>query len=54
MTPNEFKKEMEIIAKYNDTEVAHYEADELLCDILKELGFEEGVEIFENMGRWYA
>ena len=32
----------------------HIEADELMCEILRELGYAAGVEIFEEMDKWYA
>ena len=40
--------------KYNDTEEFHINADGLMCEILKKLGFEEFVEIFDNRDKWYA
>lgn len=43
--------------KYNhnlDTEVAHKYADSLLCEILEELGYEDIVEEYEKIDKWYA
>ena len=40
--------------KYNDTEEFHIKADDLMCEILKKLGFEEFVEIFDNRDKWYS
>lgn len=37
-----------------DQEDAHRMADKLMCDVLRHLGFGAGVEIFENMPKWYA
>ena len=54
MTPEEFKKEMLEISKLGDLEGSHKIADNLLCKILKEFGYKEGVEIFEKMTKWYA
>ena len=54
MTKEEFKEEMLKIADNGDPESSHYEADDLMCELLGSLGYEEGVEIFENMGKWYA
>ena len=54
MTPEEFKERMELCSLDRDTEYGHITADELMCDVLKELGYSEGVEIFENMHKWYA
>ena len=56
MSAEEFKKAMEEIAVNadDDEEMAHMRADELLCDVLKQLGYSEGVKIFEDMNKWYA
>ena len=44
-----------IVATLNpDTEVAHYEADILMCELLTELGYSEGIEVFDNALKWYA
>jgi hypothetical protein len=32
----------------------HIDADELLCAILIEQGFEEAVALFKKMRKWYA
>lgn len=53
-TPEEFKQMMKEIAKKNDTEKGHIEADHLMCDLLRELGYQEGADIFEEMGKWYS
>lgn len=37
-----------------DEEYAHGEADDILCDILKYLGFEEIVEAYDKVPKWYA
>lgn len=54
MTKEEFKNRMQAIADKRDTEGGHIEADDLMCELLKGLGYGEGVEIFEGMNRWYA
>jgi len=59
MTPSEFAAAMREVAKggdYNggDIEAAHQEADKLLCAMLRNLGYGEGVDAFENMDRWYS
>ena len=61
-TPEEFAKDMADISKMLEdeewiglnTERAHVRADELMCEILKQLGYGEGVDIFNNMPKWYA
>ncbi len=61
MTPEEFKKAMiEIVGRtpekkgYGDPEGSHSAADDLLCQVLKDLGYNEGIEIFLESERWYA
>lgn len=56
MTPESFEIQMREILKHNagDPESAHYEADQLICDLLRSLGYGKGVAIFENMPKWYA
>lgn len=56
MTPEQFRDRMkEIDEKYSaDTEGAHGRADDLLCEVLRHLGYGEGVAIFEKMDKWYA
>ena len=37
-----------------DTELAHCNADGILCDLLKELGYADVVEEYKKVGKWYA
>ena len=59
ITPEEFARRMrEIERTRKDIHISeeveqHLEADDLLCDVLRSLGYGEGVEIFEEMGKWY-
>ena len=61
MSPEEFKKKMkelqikeELRGIYFDREEMHIAMDELMCEVLNSLGYEEGVEIFQNTYKWYA
>lgn len=55
ITPKEFKEKMSEIAKEcGDTEEVHINADDLLCKVLIELGYGEGVGVYEDIGKWYA
>lgn len=38
----------------HDTEIAHSRADDILCDILTELGYNDIVEEYHKIGKWYA
>ena len=37
-----------------DTETAHYTADELLCEFLTAIGYEDVVEAYNKINKWYA
>lgn len=56
MTPEEFYQKMLTIAHdpAGDTQADHGNADKLMCEVLTELGYGEGVEVFKEMGKWYA
>lgn len=49
-----FAEDMRYFASSKDTEIAHYNADCLLCDILLSHGYSETVKVFEEMNKWYA
>lgn len=54
MKPDEFYERMVFLSRMEDTEIAHVEADKLMCEVLSEFGYEAGVEIFKIMDKWYA
>ena len=67
MSPEEFKNKMAEIEgektivnprmngrREIDYEYRHMKADNLMCDALRDLGYGDGVEIFEGMYKWYA
>ena len=54
MTPEEFKNKMQKIAAEYGIEDGHIEADDLMIELLKELGYGEGAEIFDQMDKWYS
>jgi hypothetical protein len=53
---NECINKLEVILKEsdNDQEYAHAEADHVLCDFLKYLGYLEIVKIYEKIPKWYC
>lgn len=53
---NNYLKKMRKLVKMSqgDPEEAHYLADEILCEILYELGYDKIVDIFDNIRKWYA
>jgi hypothetical protein len=48
-----YAEKMKLLA-FQDTELSHINADELLLDILRELGFKEVVREFVGLDRWYS
>lgn len=61
MTPEEFKEKMNDVIKSGldpifgfDAEIAHVCADNLMRELLIQLGYEEGVQIFDNMPKYYS
>jgi len=57
MTPEEVQQATERLKelqKIEDYEYSHYEADAILCRCLIKLGFNEIVEEYKKVGKWYA
>ncbi len=56
MSPKEFEKELCRIFKEHswDLEMLHAEADDLMCKVLTEKGYGEGVKMFLDQEMWYA
>jgi hypothetical protein len=45
----------EAYQKYgDDEEIVHSMMDSIMCETLEKLGFEKGVEIFNEAPKWYA
>ena len=56
MTPEEFENEMAKLrfVKDDDLEGRHVAMDELMCDVLRSLGYGDGIDIFNNTHKWYS
>lgn len=56
MTPLEFeRKMMDIIVLHRDNpDCAHADADELMSEVLKSLGYDRGVHMFEELDKYYV
>lgn len=60
ITPKEFYEKMKALSdstvsdEYIDLEDQHIEMDELMCEVLTQLGYGDGVEAFKNAYKWYA
>ncbi len=51
---NEYIEKIEQECKGFDQESDHVYADNLLCELLKELGFNNLVKRYEEIPKWYA
>lgn len=45
---------MELLIECEDSEYAHSRADELLCELLEDLGYGKIVELYSDVEKWYA
>lgn len=58
ITPEEFTKRIkniqELYSSRYDTEERHVAMDGLMCELLRDLGYGEGADIFEKTTKWYA
>ena len=56
ITPEEFEIEMlqcfDFSDSCNDRQRAHYDACELMCKLLKQLGYGGGIDVFERLNKW--
>jgi hypothetical protein len=51
---NEYVDELQEIQNSKDYEQAHVEADKILCDLLRELGYGDVVDEWEKVEKHYA
>lgn len=54
MTKEEAIEELKKAQVNHDTEIAHVEADDVLCQLLTALGCADVVKEYEKVGKWYA
>jgi len=54
MTREEALKELAICIDSTDIEVAHATADRVLAELLIDLGYQDVVEAWEKVDKWYA
>lgn len=47
-------KRLEQAQECADIESAHEDADNVLCDLLKDLGYDKVVEEYNKVEKWYA
>ena len=49
-----YKEKLRNCISNKDVEAAHATADSILCALLKDLGYEEIVKLWEQVDKWYA
>lgn len=54
MTREEALEELKELEDSGDPESSHGRADDVLCDLLKSLGYTDVVEAYESVPKWYA
>jgi hypothetical protein len=56
LTPSQFMRRMlDILEDLGpDTEEVHRQADDVMCELLRDLGYGEGVAVFCTIEKWYA
>lgn len=51
---NEYLERMRDSAINGDYECAHSDADDILCEMLIELGYQDIIDLYNQVGKWYA
>lgn len=61
MTPKEFEQKMNDIntgifygTDQYDEEDMHRDMDNIMCNLLRDLGYGKGIDIFEDTPKWYS
>lgn len=56
MSPRTFKDKMKKIAETDahDKESIHGRMDDLMCELLADLGYKAGIDIFKKTDKWYG
>ena len=54
MTREQAIDELKKLQEPGDTEAAHGDADDVLCRLLSSLGYQDVVDEWEKVDKWYA
>ena len=54
MDRDKILERLEELTKSTDPEAAHVEADEILENLLIELGYEDVIKLYRDVPAWYA
>jgi len=50
----EIQEKMQAEVESDDPEIAHQNADTILCDLLNEMGIHKIVQAYNQITKWYA
>ena len=54
ISPDDALMALRTLKDVSDLEVAHAQADDILCALLRRLGHTSIVEAWDEVGKWYA
>ncbi|WP_428945255.1 hypothetical protein ACQK5W_04025 [Pantoea sp. FN060301] len=54
MSRDEAINKLKVLQNLSDIEVAHANADDVICDLLISLGYEDVIFEYEKIDKWYA
>lgn len=54
MTREDAIKKLKMEQSNGDTEMAHSNADDVLCELLRSLGYSDVVDEYEKVDKWFA
>lgn len=54
LAPDDRVTDLAVLAASRDPEVAHDDADRILCELFRDLGYERTARAFERVPKWYA
>lgn len=54
MTREQALTELVELGKSGDIEAAHIDADDILCKLLSDLGYEDVIHLYHKVSKWYA
>ena len=50
----EIKAKLKELQQDDDVELSHYEADQIICKLLDDLGYNDVVKEYNEISKWYA
>ena len=50
----EIKAKLKELQQSDDVEQSHYEADQIICNLLNDLGYKDILKEYNKISKWYA